>query len=149
MRHSRNGFTLIEVVIALTIGVILTSIALTTFGGVQDRMAVRQARSMFASLHARTRAQAIEAGITARLGVDLDQDSVWITVSGDQIETIRFREVFGVDIQGAVTTLRLCMNPRGFADTSCNSFNSTQTLTFAARGNTASVDVQTLGQLRY
>ncbi|MBW3533909.1 MAG: prepilin-type N-terminal cleavage/methylation domain-containing protein, partial [Gemmatimonadetes bacterium] len=59
MRLSSNGFTLIEVVIVLTIGVILTRIALTTFGGVQDRLAVRQARSMFASLHARTRAQAI------------------------------------------------------------------------------------------
>lgn len=149
MRPSRHGFTLIELVIVLTIGVILTSIALTTFGGVQDRMAVRQARSMFASLHARTRAQAIERGQMARLGVDLAQDSVWILLDGDQIETMRFREVFGVDIQGPSATLTLCMNPRGFAETSCNSFSSTQTLTFAARGYTASVDVQTLGQLRY
>lgn len=149
MPHSRTGFTLIEVVIVLMIGVILTTIALSSFGGAQDRLAVRQARSTFAGLHARTRAQAIERGEMARLFVDTDRDSVWIEMGGDQIETLRFRENFNVDIQAPVTLLRLCMNPRGFAETSCNSFTTPQTVTFAARGYTASTEIQTLGQLRY
>ena len=149
MRDPRRGFTLIEVVIVLMVGVILASIAMSTFGGAQDRLAVRQARATFASLHARARAQAIERGQMARLWVDTNADSVWIVLDGTQIETVRFRDELGVDIQGSMTQLRLCMSPRGFAETSCNSFSTTQTLTFAARGYTASADVRTLGQLSY
>ena len=145
----RNGFTLIEVLIALLVGVTLTSIAIRSVGAVESRASVRQARSVFASLHARARAQAIETGEMTRLWVDTNQDSVWIMRGAAQLETVRFGEDFGVDIQGGASQLRLCMSPRGFAEVDCNSFKNTQTLTFAARDETASVEIRTLGQLMY
>lgn len=149
MRHPRNGFTMIEVVIVLTVGTILTGIAMNAFGGVEGRVAVGQARSTFASLHARARAQAIETGEMTRLFVDTAKDSVWIVRDGEQLETVRFAENFGVDIQASATRIRLCLNPRGFAETSCNSFSTSQTIKFAARSDTASVLMRALGQITY
>ena len=146
--RGRAGFTLIELVIVLMVGALLTGIAFRSFSGVMGKMAARQARQSFASLHARTRANAIEMGENVSLNVDMDRDSVWVQRGATRVETIRFRIDLGVDIQGT-GSLRLCMNPRGFADTSCNSFNTTQTLVFAGGTDTAGVQIRTLGQLYY
>ena len=148
MTRRRGGFTLIELVIVLMVGALLTGIAFRSFSGVMGKMAARQARQSFASLHARTRANAIEMGENVSLNVDMDRDSVWVQRGATRVETIRFRIDLGVDIQGT-GSLRLCMNPRGFADTSCNSFNTTQTLVFAGGTDTAGVQIRTLGQLYY
>ena len=59
-----------------------------------------------------------------------------------------FQRVLGVDIQGT-GQLRLCMNARGFANTNCNSFGTTQTVVFAAGSNTAGVQIRPVGQLYY
>ena len=148
MSYRKGGFTIIELVVALIIGVVLTSIAVRGFSGMQGRMAARQARQVFASIHARTRASAIEFGQTTRLNIDYDKDSVWISRGAVQVEVMPFRRNLGVDILGT-GTLRLCMNARGFADTRCNSFNATQTITFQAGADTAGVQIRTLGQLYY
>lgn len=60
MKRQRHGFSLIESVIAILIGSILTSIALSSYGSVRGTFAVRGARNTFAALHARAPAQAIE-----------------------------------------------------------------------------------------
>jgi prepilin-type N-terminal cleavage/methylation domain-containing protein len=149
MRNRSRGFTMIELVVALIIGVILTSIAVRGFSGLQGKMAARQGRQVFATLHARTRAQAIEFGQTTNLNVNFDADSVWISRGTAILEVMPFMKNLGVDVTGGTGTLRLCMNARGFADTSCNSFSSPQTITFQAGADTASVTLQTLGQLQY
>lgn len=148
MSHRRAGFTLIEMVIVLVVGTLLTSIAISSFQGIQGRAAARQAREVFASLHARARATAIEMGETTFLEVDRDGDSVWVRRGASRVETLHFDRELGAHIRGT-GTLRLCMNPRGFAVTSCNSFSTTETLVFEAGGDTASVHLLTLGQLRY
>ncbi len=148
MRTPR-GFTLIEVVIALLIGSILTGIALSSYGNAQGRFAVRGARTTFASLHARARATAIERGTTVRLLVDVAGDSVMIVSGGATVEKIRFEEEFHVDLQSTAGNLRLCMNARGYADTGCTSFSSAVTLAFRANADTASVRILPLGQLIY
>lgn len=139
---------MIEMVVVVLVGAILTGIAISSFNGVQGRMAARQARLTFASLHARTRAQAIEFGETTSLWVDFDKDSVWIQRGAVRIETIRFQRGLGVDIQGT-GKLRLCMNARGFANTVCNSFGTTQTVVFAAGSDTAGVQIRPVGQLYF
>ncbi len=146
--NRKRGFTVIELLIVLMVGAVLTGIAFRSFSGVQGKMAARQARLVFASLHARTRAQAIEMATTTQLNIDFARDSVWIQRGATRIETLRFRETMDVDIRGT-GTLRLCMSPRGFAETACNSFNTTQTVVFAAGSDTAGVQIRTLGQLYY
>lgn len=144
-----RGFTLIEVVIALLIGSILTSIALSSYGNAQGRFAVRGARNTFTSLHARARATAIERGTTVRLLVDVAGDSVMITSGATTLEKIRFAEEFRVDLQSASGNLLLCMNARGYADTGCTNFSSAVTLGFRFNADTASVRILPLGQLIY
>ena len=148
MTDRRRGFTVIELVIVMMVGALLTGIAFRSFNGVQGRMAARQARQTFASLHARTRATAIEMAAVTQLNVDFGGDSVWIQRGTTKVEVIKFRDQLGVDILGT-GVLRLCMNPRGFAETTCNSFTTTQTVTFQAGADTAGVQIRTLGQLYY
>ncbi|MDP2957912.1 MAG: type II secretion system protein [Longimicrobiales bacterium] len=147
MRAPR-GFTLIEVVIALLIGSILTSIALTGFGNARGRFAVRGARNTFVSLHARARAAAIEGGTTARLTVYPSGDSVTIVRGGTTLESIRFGEEFDVDVQASANVV-LCMSSRGYALDTCNSFSSPVRVTFAFGADTASVQILPMGQLVY
>ena len=148
MPKRHDGFTLMEMLLVLMVGMILASIAWKSFEGVQGRAAARQARVAFAALHARTRAVAIERGQIVRLNVDRGTDSVWVDRGTTRVETIRFDDELGVDIAGS-GTMTLCMNPRGYAETACNNFTSTQTLVFAAGGDTAGVEVRTMGQIRY
>ena len=149
MHSRRRGFTMIEMLIVVVIGAILTSMAVRGFSGLQGKMAARQARQVFAGMHARTRAQAIEFGQTTKLNVNFDVDSVWISRGTTVLEVIPFRQNLGADISGGSGTLKLCMNSRGFADTSCNTFTTTQTLVFTVGSDTAGVTLQTLGQLKY
>lgn len=148
MMRRRAGFTVIELMIVIMVGMVLTSIAYRGFVGYQGKAAARQARLTFAAIHARARANAIEMGTIVSLNVNMTGDSVWLDRGGTIVEKIRFNEELGVDIQGS-GTLKLCMNPRGFADTACNSFNSTQTLVFSAGSDTAGVQIRTLGQLYF
>lgn len=143
-----RGFTIVELVVVILVGMALVGIAMNSFSGVQGRMAARQARSTFASLHARARADAIEFGETSSLWADLDADSVWVQRGPTVVEKVYFDGDLGVDIRGT-GTLRLCMNARGFADPACNSFNSPQNVVFAAGSDTAGLQVRTLGQLYY
>lgn len=144
----RSGFTLIELVIALIVSGILLSITVAGFAAVERRTAVRQARNVFAGLHARARAHAIEFGTIARLGVDLGGDSVWVDRDGTIVETVRIGEEFGVDLSSSVTGITLCMSPRGYADTDCNSFGSAVKIGFA-RGSSEvmTATLLPLGQL--
>ncbi|HSG07804.1 MAG TPA: prepilin-type N-terminal cleavage/methylation domain-containing protein [Longimicrobiales bacterium] len=149
MRQSRFGFSVIELVIALLIGGILTSIALSSYGNAQGRFAVRGARDTFASLHARARAQAIEKGATVRLMVDVTGDSIFLLSGGTNLETIHFADELHVDIRSSAGNLRLCMNSRGYADTACNSFTTPPTVTFWQNADSTSVSILPLGQLVY
>lgn len=146
-----RGFTLIEVVIVLMIGAVLTSITFRAFGDVQERFAVKQARNAFVALQARTRAQAIEFGTETRFLASPDGDSVWITRNDTTLEKIRFGDELGVDLQGMGATYRLCMNPRGYGDEDCNSFDLPIYLRFVSRNgsNAASLWMLPLGQLVY
>jgi prepilin-type N-terminal cleavage/methylation domain-containing protein len=144
--RSRRGFTLIEVVIALLIGSILTSIALSGYGNARGRFAVRGARNTFVSLVARARAAAIEGGTTAQLIVYPGGDSVAVVRDGVTLESIHFQNEFKVDVQAA-SDITLCMSSRGYAADACNSFTTPVTVTFQANADTASVRILPLGQV--
>jgi len=140
------GFTLIEIVIALLIGSILTSIALTSYGSARGRFAVRGAVNTFSAVHARARAAAIERGTTTRLRIFPDGDSVTVVRGVTTVESINFRATQRVDIRAA-SNITLCMTPRGFANDVCNSFSSPVTVTFASGADASSVQILPLGQL--
>lgn len=145
-----RGFTLIELVIVIVVGGILTSIAMNSFGGVQSRMAVQSARNTFASYHARARAQAIERGVQVVVRVDVAGDSLWLTMDGDRIDGFDFVGQMNVDVQSSASNpIKVCLTPRGFADSDCNSFSSTITVTFAQAGHSSELEIWPLGQVKY
>jgi prepilin-type N-terminal cleavage/methylation domain-containing protein len=145
--RGRRGFTVVELVIALLVGSILTSIALSSYGNAQGGFAVRGARTTFASLLARARAQAIEAGTRVQLFVDVSGDSIFLRQGASNLETIHFADDLHVDVRSSIGSFRMCMNSRGYADTDCN--NSTVTLSFWQNADSSSVTVYPLGQLVY
>ena len=145
----RRGFTIIELVIALMVGIILTSIALSSFGGARASFAVRGARNTFTTLVARTRAQAIESGSTVRLMVSVAGDSAYITKDGTTLDAVHFGDEFHVDLKSSVGDFRLCMNSRGYGDSGCTNFSSTVRLEFWQGSDSSTVKVLPLGQLVY
>jgi prepilin-type N-terminal cleavage/methylation domain-containing protein len=149
MRLSQYGFTILELVIALLIGSILTSIALSQFGNVRGRYATAGARNTFQALHARARAQAIELGGDVRMLIDVSGDSVvLVDADGNTLENLQFGGELNVDLQSS-SNIRLCMNSRGYADVDCNNFNSAVNLEFWHNADSTTVKILPLGQLVY
>ncbi len=151
MNGPRHGFTMIELVIVLLIGGILTSIALAGFNNARGPYAVRGARDSFVALHARARAHAIELGENIALNVSSAGDSASINrADGTLIESIRFDEERNVELLPAGTSFRLCLSPRGFADVDCNSFqNTTVTVEFWHNADSTRVEILPMGQVIY
>ena len=148
MEKRRSGFSIIELVVVLMVGSVLTSIAIQSFNGVSGRFATRGARRTFMSMHARARAQAVEYGGTVRLHLSPGGDSVWLSSGGDVLEVLDFGDEFNVDIHTSTgSELKVCMNARGFADTGCNNYTSPVTVTFSLASDSVSLRVLTLGQV--
>lgn len=149
MYRFQAGFTMVEIIVVVIVGGILVSMAMRGFGATTSRIAAESARQDFSALQARTRAYAIERGETARLRTDPAGDSAWVEASAGQIDFIDFddRDIeVDSDETGIIT---LCMNPRGFADTTCNSFSGSVTLRFTQGAQTAELTMLPLGQLRW
>ncbi len=139
---------MIELVVVLMVGSILTSIAIANFNGVSGRFAVKGARQTLMSMHARARIQAVEYGRTVKLHVDPVGDSVWLSRGAVTLDVLDFGREFHVDIETSTgTSVKVCMSPRGFADTGCNNFASPVTISFVLNSDTASVRMLTLGQM--
>lgn len=148
MDNRRSGFSIIELVVVLMVGSVLTSIAMTSFNGISGHYATKGARQTFMAMNARARAQAVEYGRIVRLNLDPGGDSVWLSRGSEVLEVLDFGEEFDVDIRTSTNSeLRVCMNARGFADTRCNNFSSPVTVSFVLASDTASVQVLSLGQM--
>jgi prepilin-type N-terminal cleavage/methylation domain-containing protein len=72
-----SGFSIIELLVVLMVGSILTSIALMTFDGVSGRYAVTGAQRTFLSLHARARARNLSTIVRHSWGLIREQFPVW------------------------------------------------------------------------
>lgn len=150
MHRTRTGFTIIELIIAIVIGSILTTIALSQLSGAQTRIAVRGAQTTYAAIHYRARVHGIEKGRNVMLHVDVAGDSVWIEDDGDTLEMIRFGDDnldMRISSPSSLTGYTLCFSPRGYTDTGCNTSNSLIRMHFAQGAEVTSLWVMPLGQL--
>lgn len=147
-RRSSAGFTLVEVLVAITVGLVLTGIAAMNTVGARANYGLSSAERAFGALNARARAQAVETGAFVRFQVDPDADSVWVTAGGDVLEGINVRREFGVDL-AADGAFHLCFTPRGFAEPSCASSTASQKVALYRGNRTRVLEVLPLGQVVY
>jgi prepilin-type N-terminal cleavage/methylation domain-containing protein len=157
MTRQRAGFTIIELIVVILIGSILTGIALSGFQNAQAAFAARGAKTMYATLHQRARAKAIELGRTQLFIVDATGDSAYI-IDWDPPSTFTVTDVtnFGdelnVDLRSSPTAFLICMTPRGYADPTCPAFGFSTTTTpirleFWLNADSTSVLILPMGQL--
>ena len=149
MNRRSRGFTLIEILVVIVIGGILMSMAVKGFGTTSSSLAVRRARNVYTGMAARARAHAIESGWNTLLVANIPGDSVWIWANGRIVENVRFAEEMGVDLRATSATVRICMSPRGYANTNCNSFSSTVKMAFVQGAQSETIEILPLGQIRW
>lgn len=145
--NPRNGgFSMIEMVIVVLVSSVMIQMAVSVSGPVLDRMAVKSASGSLMALHARARAHAIERGSVVQFRVDPIGDSAWISEGDQQIEVLRLGQESNIDLVGTVS-VRLCLNPRGYADIECNSFSDSVEVGFERGTASAEILFLPLGQL--
>jgi hypothetical protein len=83
------------------------------------------------------------------LVANIPGDSVWIFSNGRVVENVRFAEEMGIDLQATAVTVRVCMSPRGYANTNCNSFSSPVKMAFVQGAESETVEILPLGQVRW
>jgi prepilin-type N-terminal cleavage/methylation domain-containing protein len=154
MKHGRSGFTLIELVVVILVGSILVGVAMSSFQNAQSGYNVRGAKTMYATLHQLARARAIELGRSTFLIVDSDGDSAYTQEGGVVNNVTHFRRELNVDLRSTPSRFRICMTPRGYADTDCPGipgFPATTSapiiLQFWQGADSATVIVLPMGQL--
>ena len=142
-----GGFTMVEVLAALTLGSILTHMGVSRFDHVRQTYSLSCSQTILASALARTRAHAVERGRHVRLEIDTDNDRVRVVFDGKVLESIDFQAQFGVDLTASVSNPVVCMSPQGFADSKCNSFSGELTVDLHAGAEQATTRILQLGQL--
>ncbi|MBI4544081.1 MAG: hypothetical protein HY703_02670 [Gemmatimonadetes bacterium] len=140
---------MIELLLVLMIGAVLTSMASPRVGHLQAVRALVNAQNSAIFLAARARAVAVERGKTARLEVDPLGDRAWIVVlPSDTVSLVDYRDEFAADVFTTTgTTLTVCYTPRGFALPSCTSPNLPAFVGFSRGRDTLRVRVRPLGQV--
>lgn len=141
----RRGFSVLETLTALSIGVVLVSLSVRASTPVRENVAVQSADQAFRGMLARARSQAIERGENAVLHLDAGGDSVWIERGNQVIEGFRFDHELGVDVQTA-GSVDLCMTPRGTADPTCGT-GTVMTIRFQRGAASSALQVLPLGQI--
>jgi len=147
--RDRRGFTLSEVLVSVTIGVILTGIAMLSPNGARSGYAISGAERAMGALTARARAQAVERGTVVRLNVDPETDSIWVSLDGEVVAGQNLMRDFGVDVNVEGGRFHICFTARGFADPSCSSSSGTQVVQFSRAERTEEAMILPLGQVEY
>ena len=150
MRRLRtcSGVTLIELLLVLVIGGIMSMVAIRSFSQVHGSLGARTAQSTFTGMHAQARAISVEHGIPVLLRVDPESGAVSIQdLSGEVLRSRDFAASYDVTIGTPNGVVDLCMVPRGFADPRCGNVNDRTEITFTRGNRVRSVTLLPLGQL--
>ena len=115
----RAGFTVVELLIALVIGLTLLSMAGQALSPVREASALRSSDYAIQYLVSRARATAIERRETVRHRIDPVGDTAWIQAGTDQVTRFDFDAELGADVV-AGHTVTVCMTARGTGDPTCS-----------------------------
>jgi prepilin-type N-terminal cleavage/methylation domain-containing protein len=115
MRPARFAFTLIELVVALTIVAILLGIATPRLSSMHDRAVVRSATVELAALLSSTRRAAMLRSSTAALVLGRPRATATVIVGGDTITSRALAEhAPGIELKATRDTIRYGPSGRGY-----------------------------------
>lgn len=115
-RPGRGGFSLLELLVALSLMSILLAISVPRVGETRNTLAPRAAADRFTHAHALARATASRYGQVADFHIDAAAGSFWVTVHrpGPVQDTLTIvRELPGITV--TTTRSHVCFDPRGLA----------------------------------
>ena len=146
-----KGFTLFELMAAVAIVTITTTIGvprlLEQMGSAQRRSATHQ----FVSAHALTKATAIRCGTVAELHIDASGSRFWIEVDtsfgGGVRDTVRMYDHPEESLEMASNRSLVCFDGRGLPSTAGACQAADATVVFAASSQADTVSFTLLGQV--
>lgn len=145
--RSRRGFTLLELLVVVSVGGVLTSLTFMTFSRVHGQLGTSSAVSNVLSLHHQARALAVERGALVNFVVDEALGEVRVEGGGQVLNRLDVTGEFEVtlDAGGGLTQ---CFTPRGVADLTCTTFDRPATITLTRGGRVGTIELLPLGQAR-
>jgi prepilin-type N-terminal cleavage/methylation domain-containing protein len=142
----RRGFTLLEVLIVLTIIGTVTAFALPRVRGAQNEEATRSARREVTASLARAKGTAVQRGCRATLHMRTDVPRVWVTAcktTGSGIDTIGgvsfLSARYGVTMTSSADSLPFAPNSLGLGTAAI-------TMGFTKSGFTSSLQLTPVGR---
>ncbi len=145
---------MIEMVFAVLVAAILTSVAVSNASEYLARRGTQNARDAFVFLSYRARASAVERGVPLRLEIDAVRDHAWIVTrcSGSVGVDTLVNHYFGNDHVNVLTPsdarVTICYSPRGFATDRNPNPSGELMVRFGRGGDTASAAIGVLGQVQ-
>lgn len=149
VRNDDRGFTIVELLIVVTIASILMAVAFPKLQGTFHQREVNSARDNVLLMSARARARAMENARTVEFHFDRDAGVATVVEGGTTVETLNFEADHGVEATSSLANLVMCYTARGYATVPCSTtLSDPLEITFGRAGHTAALEVWQLGQLR-
>jgi prepilin-type N-terminal cleavage/methylation domain-containing protein len=124
MNKERNGFTVIELLIVLSVAAVIAVMAIPKLGAIRNRNDMRAAKEQVAIAMSTARAAAIQKGRRSQLHVSGNQVSVTVDTSSTGLRQTVLRPIdlnsrfqVAVTVRSALDSV-LVFDGRGFANTS-------------------------------
>lgn len=114
---SRRGFTLVELLIALTVTAAIMAIALPKLGPMRDSSGVRTSKQALSAYLTTARQAAIRRGSSATF--NMDGSTIWVGAPGvaqDLEPRVDLAERNGVTVELSAPLTSVSFNARGMAD---------------------------------
>lgn len=149
-----RGFTILEIMIVMTVMAIAIAIGWPTLRTSQARTSVRSAREMFVGRHSLARSTAIRYSRTALLHIDTTGDQFWVEVDTSALRTGTTDTIgvitdiyaeLGVDLTSTRTLV--CFAAGGLATQAQGCPPGDLTVVFSRDGYADTVTVTALGKL--
>jgi prepilin-type N-terminal cleavage/methylation domain-containing protein len=144
--RNRDGFSLLELIITLSIIAIIAALGLPAMTGTMDQRQVSGAADQFRAAHALARASAMRYGHIARLHTDPQKFWVDVDTSGaSQFSTVGVvRDVSTDGVRIATSASLFCFDARGIpvSDVGCQSGPASVTFNSTISGSPRSATLQ-------
>ena len=148
--RAASGFSLIELLLVISILSVLLSIVLPAMVVVHGQLQARSASRRFALAHSLTRATAIQQGRIAELRIDPGAKRFWVQVdtgSAGTADTVTFHDDFPEALSLTSNRNRICFDSRGLSTTRTGCEPGDLSVAFDLAGYQQLVRATVLGKL--